>query len=391
MTYWVCIAGWLAGWWALGRPTPLHGGRGAAPVGGPTTVIVPARNETASLGGLLSDLRPTADEPGLRVVVVDDSSEDDTAAIARRAPGVELVAAPPLPAGWAGKCWAVDRGVAATEPQGRTPGDRTPEHGSHADPSAEADLLVLVDADVRLRPGALAALRDEHARSGGLVSVQPWHDTVRPYEQLSALFNVVALMGTGAGAPSATGAFGPVLVTSRADYHDVGGHAAVRDQVVEDLALAQRYRATARPVTVRTGGELIRFRMYPTGLRDLVDGWTKNFALGAGATPLPRLAAIVLWITAIGSSSIAVVDAALGRTTAALAIAAYLLVAAQLAVMFRQVGRFGLLTSLLHPVLVVCFIAVFVRSLWRTHVRRSVAWRGRTIVTAPRVDSSRRA
>ena len=374
VTYWVCIAGWLAGWWALGRPTDL--GDGEPPAArrrtpdGPTNVVIPARNETASLGRLLSDLRRESADANVRVVVVDDSSEDDTAAIARGADGVELVTAPPLPSGWAGKCWACDRGVAALDPSGD-------------------DLLLLVDADVRLHDGALRALRDEHRRSGGLVSVQPWHDTVRPYEQLSALFNVVALMGVGAGGSSPSGAFGPVLVTTRSDYDTVGGHAAVRGEVVEDLALARRYDAAELPVTVRTGGELVSFRMYPTGLRDLVDGWTKNFALGAGATPLLRLAAIVLWITAIGSSSVAVLDAALGRTSAALAVTAYLLVAAQLAVMFRRVGRFGLVTALCHPVLVVCFVAVFVRSLWCTHVRRSVAWRGRTIATSPRASTRR--
>ena len=179
-------------------------------------------------------------------------------------------------------------------------------------------------------------------------------------------------------------------MTTRSDYDAVGGHASVRSEVVEDLALARRYDEAGRPVTVRTGGELISFRMYPTGVRDLVDGWTKNFALGAGATPPLRLAAIVLWITAIGTSSVGMVDATLGRTSAVLAIAAYLLVAAQLAVMFRQVGRFGVVTALCHPVLVACFVAVFVRSLWRTHVRRSVAWRGRTIATSPRATTTRR-
>ena len=83
------------------------------------------------------------------------------------------MSAPPLPPGWAGKCWACDRGTAT-----RRGGD---------------ELLVLLDADVRLHPGALDALRDAHRHHGGLLSVQPYHDTIRPYEQLSALFNVIAL------------------------------------------------------------------------------------------------------------------------------------------------------------------------------------------------------
>lgn len=373
VTYWVCVAGWLAGWWALGRPRPLTGSTDAAladaaPSDAGTTVIIPARNEAASLGGVLGDLTRSARRP--RVIVVDDDSEDDTAAIARRVPEVELVESGQLPTGWAGKCWACDRGVAA----------------SAVSPSAgeRDDLLIFLDADVRLEPDALGRLVDVHARTGGLVSVQPWHDTERPYEQLSALFNVIALMGTGAGSGEPSGAFGPVLVTTRDDYRSIGGHAAVRDQVVEDLALAGRYRERSLPVTVFTGGDLIRFRMYPTGVGDLVEGWTKNFALGAGATSLPRLLAIVLWITAMGSAAVAVVDAARGRTSVALALIAYAAVVAQLTVMFRRVGRFGPLTALAYPVLLVVFVGVFVRSLWRTHVRRSVAWRGRSIATTSR-------
>ncbi|MCV5473711.1 hypothetical protein OFN43_33175, partial [Escherichia coli] len=78
---------------------------------------------------------------------------------------------------------------------------------------------------------ALAGLLELHARRGGLVSVQPHHRVEQPYEQLSAYFNVVALMSSdafGAGPSRRPMAFGPCLLTSRDDYLAVGGHAAVR-------------------------------------------------------------------------------------------------------------------------------------------------------------------
>lgn len=372
VTVTLCVAGWLAGWWAFGRPRPLGSSAGAPPRDLSTmTVLIPARNESASLGGLLGDLAEVdAESRGPRVVVIDDSSQDDTAAIAREA-GVELIEATPLPPGWAGKCWACHTGVGSSLPLGGAEG-------------ADDELLVFLDADVRLEPFALGSLVEEHRRSGGLVSVQPWHDTRRPYEQLSALFNVIALMGTGAGSDHATGAFGPVLVTSRADYRTSGGHAAVRGEVVEDLALADAYRGAGLPVTVLSGRGSIRFRMYPDGLRSLIDGWTKNFASGAAATALPRLAAIVVWFTAMGSAALELVDAARGLADVAPAVAMAFAFVVQLVVLFRQVGRFGVLTALAYPVLLVFFVAVFVRSLWRTHVRRSVEWRGRLIETSRR-------
>ena len=279
------------------------------------------------LAGLCDPLDPTT--PPDRIIVVDDDSSDRTAALAAAHDGVEVVPAPPLPESWTGKSWACHSGLQQV-PQ------RSAEHGG------PDDVVVFLDADVRLTRAALArvvAERDEH---GGLVSVQPWHETERPYEQLSCLFNVLAVMGTAMGSRGgATGAFGPVLVTSRADYEAVGGHGSVRSEVVEDLALAQRYRDAGLPVEVVEGRRDIRFRMYPGGLRQLTEGWTKNFA----------------------------------------GVALYLAFATQLWVMFRQVGRFGPVTALLFPVPLVFFIAVFVRSLWRTHVRHSVTWRGRAVST----------
>ena len=362
----LCLLGWVLGWWAFGRPRRVDDLPPASQLLPPLTIVIPARNEAASLGSLLADLRDDLALSGSRIVVVDDHSADDTAAIASRFEGVEVLRAPALPTGWAGKPWACHSGVVATAPEAGT-----------------GDVVVFLAADVRVRPGALPRLVQDHAAGGGLLSVQPRHETRRWYEQLSAVFNVVAMMGVGSGDPrGATGAFGPLLVTARADYLAVGGHGAVRDQVVEDLALATRYREAGHPLSALDGGSQVRFRMYPEGLGQLVEGWTKNFAVGAGATPPLRLLSIVVWVTAATAAAASSVDVIRGTLPAISAWTLYLLFVGQLLVMFRQVGRFRLLTSLLFPIPLAFFFAVFARSLWMTHVRRSVTWRGRSISTA---------
>jgi 4,4'-diaponeurosporenoate glycosyltransferase len=357
-----CILGWLLGWAALGRlrrvgQLPTGADRGAG-----CTVVIPARNEESSIRNLLSDL---TSDPGLSealIVVVDDHSTDRTGEIARSFGRVQVVEAPALPESWTGKSWACHVGVQAT---------RDRHHSS----------LVFLDADVRVAPGALGRLRREQARVGGLVSVQPWHVTRRWYEQLSALFNVIAVMGTGTGdGHRATGAFGPVMVTTYDEYDRIGGHASVRSEVVEDLALAARFRSWQLPVSVLAGGRDLRFRMYPDGPQQLSEGWTKNFALGAGSTPPLRLGAIVLWVTAAGSAALAVVGLQ-GELSIPWAVGLYGSFVAQLEVMFRKVGRFRAWTSVLYPVGLVFFVAIFVRSLWRVHIRHSVTWRGRSIPT----------
>lgn len=355
----VCAVGWALGWVLMGRSRRVDDDPGGATSVPGYTVVIPARDEAASLPHLLAGLR--TGEPGApRVIVVDDHSEDGTADVAAVFPGVEVVPAPPLPEGWTGKSWACRTGAA----------------------SVDTEVVVFLDADVRTDRAAVERVVAHCARHGGLVSVQPWHETERSYEQLSAMFNVVAVMGTAMGSPrGTTGAFGPVMVTSLRDYHAVGGHDAVAPEVVEDLALARCYRQAGLPVEILAGGRQVRFRMYPDGLRQLVEGWTKNVATGAGSTRPLRLAAVVWWITALGTAALALLDGVTRDIPLAVGAGLYLAVAAQLWVLFARVGRFGPATALVYPVPLALFLAVFVRSLWRTLVRHNVMWRGRLVPT----------
>jgi len=371
----VVVAGWLAGWWLLWR-VPAVGGRSPSRSATPpeptrvdpsgVAVVIPARNEAASLPTLLDSLsRQTL--PPTQVIVVDDASDDGTGEIARRYPGVTVVEGAPLPPGWTGKTWACHQGTRL----------------------AVCDRIVFLDADVVLAPDGLEAVVAELDRCGGLVSVQPYHRTERPYEQLSAPFNVVAMMGVGAASPGRMGrssaAFGPCLACRRADYDAVGGHAAVRSEIVEDIAIAARFARAGLPVHAFGGAQRLAFRMYPEGLRQLVEGWSKNFVSGAGATSRARLALVVLWIAALLSGPRLVLDGLAGAGAASMVVGAAAVGASvlQQRVMLRQVGTFSWLTTVCYPLLLAVFLAVFARSLWLTTVRREVAWRGRTIALAP--------
>ncbi|MGB2917426.1 MAG: hypothetical protein WBB83_12655, partial [Candidatus Microthrix parvicella] len=90
------------------------------------------------------------------------------------------------------------------------------------------------------------------------------------------------------------------------------------------------------------------------------------------------LAATVLWVTALGSATLGLVDGIAGQSLL-LHAGIYMAFVAQLAVLLHRVGRFRWWTSVLYPVGLVTFFGVFVRSTWRTLVRRSTRWSGRTI------------
>jgi 4,4'-diaponeurosporenoate glycosyltransferase len=363
---WFAVLGWLVGLLLWGRPNRLGEDLDAhdleVAAGGRTTVVIPARNEAEVLPLLLADLEADPD-PNRRVVVVDDHSEDDTGVIARRFAGVDVIDAPPLPTGWTGKSWACHVGV---------------HHLDHRDD----DVVVFLDADVRVRPGAVAEVVAQVRRDGGVVSVQPFHATERPYEQLSLFPGIISLLGTGAGwtARPPSGVFGPVLATTVADYRAVGGHAAVQDAIAEDVALGLRYRKADLPVAIRLGGDRVRFRMYPEGLRQLAEGWTKNMATGAGAVPLYRSLGAFWWIAAAGSAAMSLPwIPGNSMVTATTGVVLYGLFVAQVWGLGRVTGRFGLLTALAYPLLLMVFVTLFVWSTWRLRVRRSVRWRGRTV------------
>lgn len=373
----IVVLGLVSGALLLAR-IPIAGGDapagtadGVAPgpatpqVGVAVSVVVPARDEAATLPVLLASLAHLDPAPH-EVIVVDDASSDGTAAVAAAHDAVVLTTEPP--AGWAGKPWACHVGARAAT-------------GTH---------LLFLDADTWLTPDALAVLLAEHAASGGLVSVQPHHRTERSYEQLSAFFNLTSMMGTGAFAPGRGGraagaatAFGPCLITTSADHRAVGGHAAVAGEVVEDVHLARLYRAHDLPVRSLAGGRVVGFRMYPAGLRQLVEGWTKNIAAGAGLSPPWALAGTVAWVSACVVTALAGVRGLAGWATGgaapAEAAAAWAVVALQLRGMLARVGTWRWWTPWLFPVPLVAFVAVFARSLAVTLLRRDVTWRHRRV------------
>jgi 4,4'-diaponeurosporenoate glycosyltransferase len=360
---WFVASALLVGMALFGRPTRLSE-PGSSTHPGPrqasrVRIVVPARDEAASLAHLLSDL--AADRPtGCDVVVVDDRSSDGTGDIARSFRFVTVLRPDAPPPGWQGKPWACAVGAGTV------------------DGLAEPDELVFLDADVRVGPGAIDEVLALRAHRGGVVSVQPFHRAPTVTEQLSALFNVVSMMGIDASSEAPTGMFGPVVACTTTDYRHVGGHASVRNAVTEDVALAQRFIADDTTVSVFAGADRISFRMYPKGLASLIEGWTKNMAIGAGSIPIRRSLGVAWWITGLVSAAgIAVQIATGGATTVGLVL--YALTACSLWRLFRRVGDFRWWVAALFPVPLAFFVMVFLRSVWRTHVRRSVTWRGRAI------------
>jgi 4,4'-diaponeurosporenoate glycosyltransferase len=345
----------------LSAQRPVAAGTSEARV----SVIVPARDEAGPLPALLESLTRQSRRPH-EVIVVDDQSDDGTSAVAVAA-GAMVIRADGRPDGWLGKPWACRCGAAV----------------------ATGDLLVFLDADTVAAPEFMDRLQPMVEAAGGLVSVAPFHQTRQPYEQASALFNLVAIMGVGTSSmrrrARVAGAFGPCLAMRKDDYAAIGGHAAVRGEVLDDLALARAFERHGLPVTNLGGGTLFRYRMYPGGVSQLVEGWSKNFAAGAGRTPPIRLLAIVAWLSGLIEAGWWTVAGAAGATVGDAPVpwrhaAFYVLFAWQLSCVLRRIGSFTP-AAWLHPLAGAAFLGICARSVL-ARIRGEVTWKGRRITTS---------
>jgi chlorobactene glucosyltransferase len=245
------------------------------------SVIVPARNEAENLPGIVATLL-TSRYPRYEVIIVDDGSTDGTTDIADRLAAnhgdcIRVVHGDPLPDGWVGKCWACWQGY---------------RH-------ATGDVLVFADADTRHHPRLLGhsvgALR---ANRASLVTTLP-RQLIQPH-----VFAAILWRYRDPGHVNRTRnprdvvANGQYIMFDRDAYEAIGGHEAVKGEVVEDLVLAQRTVASGRSLYLGHGQDLIATRMYRS-LPGIIEGWSKNLASASRQTVDPWLRPALPWLVAV--------------------------------------------------------------------------------------------
>jgi len=226
------------------------------------SVIVPARNEEACLGACLESLVAQTGV-AFEIIVVDDHSTDRTRAIAESFPGVRVIEAGPLPAGWTGKNNAVTAGARA----------------------ARGEWMLFTDADTMHLPGSLArAAAEAQEHHADLLSYSPeqiavtfWEMAILPvvFGELARQYPPAKVSDPASPLAAANGQF---ILVRREAYDAVGGHAAVAASLLEDVALARAVKQSGRKIRFRYAADAVRTRMY-RGFAQLREGWTKNLTL----------------------------------------------------------------------------------------------------------------
>lgn len=250
----------------------------------PISVLIPARNEEASIGAAIESVLTSTGFEAMELIILDDHSTDRTAdivrAIAARDSRVRLESAPPLPEGWCGKqqaCFTLAK-------------------------LARHSYLTFLDADVRLAPDALARMTFFHIGSGAaLVSGFPRHETGTLLERLVIpLINWLIVcylpigsmrrsrnVGLGAGC-------GQWFLTTREAYDAVGGHAAVKASLHDGVKLPRAYRAAGFRTDLCDATELATCRMYRSA-GQVWNGLAKNAREGLGAPGLIWIWTVLLF------------------------------------------------------------------------------------------------
>jgi hypothetical protein len=341
------------------------------------SVIVPARNEAGSISRCLDGLLCQTLRPR-EIIVVDDGSTDATPGIlaeyaARHPTIVRIVLARPLPPGWVGKCNACQHGASI----------------------ATGDWLLFVDADTAPQPGLLQAMvEDAEQRRLDALSVFPFNELGTLAERLILpiffQFAWTVFPGGATREPEMPWrqaiASGQCFMFRAGVYQAMGGHACVKDKVLEDVEFAQALRRAGYRLGLAWGGELIRVRMYHSA-GEVAQGLAKHAWAGrkAGgwrsywgiarlllttlAPPLIAVAALATFLIEPGASeaiSVAVASAAYG--------ASWLFWRAALTRLYALPGRLAWAM----PAGLLAYWVIVLRGTAAIMTRRGVQWKGRS-------------
>lgn len=328
------------------------------------SAIIPARNEERAIARAVISV---AGQPEIReVVVVNDQSSDATSEILRRLPGeqpkLRVIEAGPLPTGWVGKNHAAWLGAQ----------------------NAGGDWLLFTDADAVHLPGSTArALAEARSFGADVVSYSPgqemhtwWERALIPFVfcRLSQLYPYKSINDPDSPAAAANGQY---LLIRRNVYDQIGGHTAVRGEVLEDVALARLAKSSGYRLHFGRGDDICRVRMYAS-FGAMWEGWSKNLlplVTWAGQRVTWELFFMVPWFALLCLLVVPFLRAPWDATFAVLGVA---MLAGRHASYAGLLGknRFPRSSVLYYLVGVSLYCAALLASDWG-YARGKIAWKGR--------------
>jgi chlorobactene glucosyltransferase len=340
-----------------------------APVDGPlVSVLVPARNEERSIGRCVESLAQQ-NYRNLEILVLDDQSEDQTAAIvenlAQRYPTVRLLRGQPLPANWHGKAYACAQLAWA----------------------ARGEWLLFVDADTIHAPETISStLQFALEQQADLLTMLPQvlektfgEALLLPLIPLT--FGAFLPMGLVESRrfPLVAGALGPFLLFRRDIYERVGGHEATRRDIVEDMKLARLVKQHQGKLIWIDGTALTQVRFYHN-LREAWHGLAKTTfaALDYSITTLVPacLAGVAVYLAPYGFLAYALLSHRFDAALFWLSLSQILLAWAT-RLLLAQRFHMRRAMAFLHPLTMLVTILLTSQAAYQAVFGTGVTWKGR--------------
>ncbi|MFN3411646.1 MAG: glycosyltransferase [Exilispira sp.] len=327
------------------------------------SIIIPSRNEEKRIVKLLESLK-NQNYKNFEVIVVDDNSNDNLKEVTKSYKSFNVKYFKLPYNNWAGKSAAC-------------------YYGTY---KAKADYFLFLDADIFLMEDAIEYI-NKYIIEDGIISIQPYHTTVKLYEQFSLYCNIITFLGLDLGNiknpyKTRSGLFGPCVLIPRKIYQKSNGHLMVKDSILEDMELGIEFSKRKINLYSIPHRQKIKFRMYEEGFIYLFDGWTKNMVLGAQKSNILSFIIISSIITLSISLPLNIMVFLIKNNLFQLYINILLYIMFSLLLYFgaKKIGSFSPISCLLFPVFAIFYLIIFARSLFMKIFRIPIKWRGRKVI-----------
>ena len=236
------------------------------------SVLVPARNEEHNIERCITSLL-RQDYESYELIVLDDASNDRTGEIldsllrSDTSSRLRIIHGAPLPDGWHGKAWACDQ----------------------LGKAARGEMLLFTDADTFHAPESLSRSVAAMQESGAdMLSMMPrqelksfWEMLIVPLIYFVLLCYLPVKLVYAMASPALCFANGQFMLFTRRMYRNIGGHGAVRGDLVEDVWLCKAVKKNGGKVSSYNGMETVSCRMY-RNFSEVWEGFSKNLFAGMG-------------------------------------------------------------------------------------------------------------
>ena len=343
------------------------------------SLLIPARNEQNNIAACVRSLI-AQDYHSFEIIVLDDQSTDQTAMIVqdiiresaashRQGPRVQLIKGTPLPAGWVGK-----------------------NHACHQLASyAQGEYLLFTDADTihqtKMLPSVLQKMQQLRVH---MLTAQPEEVTRSLGERLIIPllnFTILTLLPIGLihqrPEPSLSIGNGQILCFERRLYDELGGHASVKDHILEDTLLARKVKEAGYRMIYVDALEMIQCRMYHS-FQEVWNGFSKNLYAFCNYSLIFALGIVISNLLLFIVPPLLLVSALiwpLPTEITLLALICYLLATGMrilIAYRFTRIQRLlMMLLSLLHPISIALECLIMINSIRWHYRKKGTEWKGR--------------